>query len=70
VLRFGGAFLAEQFRRSPGPKMAADPEATAEVVMRLAVSIILAPHSHIPLTTDDELRAFARTFLAPLLKTQ
>lgn len=67
VLRFGGAFLAEQFRRSPGPPIAADPDAAAEIVLRLGLSVILAPGSHFPLDTEEGLRSFARSYLAPLL---
>lgn len=67
VLGFARAFLAEQFRRSPGRPIEADPDAAAEIVLRLSLSIILAPHSHIPLDTDYDLRAFAGVYLVPLL---
>jgi AcrR family transcriptional regulator len=66
-LGLGRAFLAEQLRRSPGPAVAADPDAAAEVIFRLTSSIMLSPRAYIPLDTDDELRAFARAYLVPLL---
>jgi AcrR family transcriptional regulator len=69
VLDVVRSFLAEQFRRSPGPPIEADPDAAAEIIVRLATSIMLAPRSHIPLDTDDQLRDFAWTYLAPLLRT-
>jgi AcrR family transcriptional regulator len=67
VLTFARDFLAEQFRRSPGPPAVAAPDAAAEIMVRLAMSFLLAPHSCVPLDTADELRAFARTYLVPLL---
>ncbi|HEY1919233.1 MAG TPA: TetR/AcrR family transcriptional regulator [Streptosporangiaceae bacterium] len=67
VLGFARAFLAGQFRRSPGPPIKADPDAAAEIVLRLSLSIILAPRGHIPLDTDDDLRTFAGVYLIPLL---
>jgi len=66
-LGLGRAFLAEQLRRSPGPRIAADPDAAAEVIFRLTTSIMLSPKGHIPLDTDEDLRAFARAYLVPLL---
>jgi len=66
-LELGRSFLAEQLRRSPGPRVTADPEAAAEVIFRLTSSIMLSPRGYIPLDTDDELRAFARAYLVPLL---
>jgi AcrR family transcriptional regulator len=66
-LQLGRTFLAEQLRRSPGPKSAGDPEAAAEIIFRITSSIMLSPRAHIPLDTDEELRAFARAYLVPLL---
>ncbi|HEY0574739.1 MAG TPA: hypothetical protein VGD73_11620 [Pseudonocardia sp.] len=62
----GRAFLAEQLPRSPGPRIAADPDAAAGVIFRLATSIMLSPSGHIPLDTDEDLRAFAWAYLVAL----
>ena len=70
ALGLGRGFLAEQLRRSPGPPIKGDPEAAAELIFRLATSIMLAPRSHIPLDTEDDLRTFARVYLVPLLHVQ
>lgn len=70
VLTFLRDFLADQLRRSPTPPASpaiTDPDAAAEVMIRLALSFFLAPHSCIPLDNEDDLRAFAHTFLVPLL---
>lgn len=67
VLTFVRDFLADQFRRSPGRPAVASPDAAAEIMVRLAMSFYLAPHSSIPTETEDDLRAFARTYLVPLL---
>jgi len=67
ALGVGRSFLAEQLRRSPGPPMKADPDAAAELIFRLATSIMLAPRGHIPLASEDDLRTFARAYLVPLL---
>lgn len=40
----------------------------AELFVRLAISFTLMPESAIPLGTDDEVRAFARAYLAPLMR--
>ncbi|MEW2357268.1 TetR family transcriptional regulator [Spirillospora sp. NPDC029432] len=69
VLTFIRDFLAEQFRRSPGPPAVAAPDAAAEIMVRLAMSFYLAPHGCVPLDTEDDMRAFARTYLVPLLYT-
>ncbi|WP_037080235.1 TetR/AcrR family transcriptional regulator [Pseudonocardia spinosispora] len=64
------SFLADQLRRSPGPAIEADPDAAAEIIIRLASSIRLTPGSHIPLDSDEDLRTFAWTYLVPLLHTR
>jgi AcrR family transcriptional regulator len=43
------------------------PAGVAELFVRLAISFTLMPDSAIPLGTDDEVRAFARAYLAPLM---
>jgi AcrR family transcriptional regulator len=67
ALGVGRGFLAGQLRRSPGPPIKGDPDAAAELIFRLATSIMLAPRSHIPLDSEDDLRTFARAYLVPLL---
>jgi AcrR family transcriptional regulator len=67
ALDLGRGFLADQLRRSPGPPIKGDPDAAAELIFRLATSIMLAPRGHIPLDGQDDLRAFARAYLVPLL---
>ena len=44
------------------------PEGVAELFVRLAISFTLMPESAIPLDSDEEVRAFARAYLAPLMR--
>jgi AcrR family transcriptional regulator len=44
------------------------PAGVAELFVRLAISFTLMPGSTIPLDTDEEVRAFARAYLAPLMR--
>jgi AcrR family transcriptional regulator len=44
------------------------PAGVAELFVRLAISFTLMPASAIPLGTDEEVRAFARAYLAPLMR--
>jgi AcrR family transcriptional regulator len=44
------------------------PAGVAELFVRLAISFTLMPDSAIPLGTDEEVRAFARAYLAPLMR--
>jgi hypothetical protein len=67
ALAVGRGFLAEQLRRSPGPPIKGDPDAAAELIFRLATSIMLAPRGHIPMGSEGDLRTFARAYLVPLL---
>ena len=59
-------FLVRQAPEVP----AADrtPAGVAEVFVRLAISFTLMPGGAIPLDTDDDVRAFARGYLAPLMR--
>ncbi len=67
VLTFLRDFLADQLRRASRPPAAAGLDAAAEVMVRLAMSFFLAPHSCIPTGSEDDLRSFARSYLVPLL---
>lgn len=44
------------------------PAGVAELFVRLAISFTLMPRSAIPLDTDDDVRGFARAYLAPLMR--
>ncbi len=64
------AFLSHRLRQSQeagvlGPY--ADVEVAAELLTRLAVSVVLVPARGLPLDDDERLRAIARAHLAPLL---
>jgi AcrR family transcriptional regulator len=59
LVRQGGA---------PAPAGDRTPAGVAELFVRLAISFTLMPESAIPLDTDGEVRAFARAYLAPLMR--
>ncbi|HEX2132821.1 MAG TPA: TetR/AcrR family transcriptional regulator [Actinophytocola sp.] len=61
-------FLVQQSPESD-PIEGRTPEGVAEVFVRLAISFTLMPQSAIPLDTDDSVRAFARGYLAPLMRS-
>lgn len=44
------------------------PEGVAELFVRLAISFTLLPESAIPLDSDEQVRAFGRAYLAPLMR--
>jgi AcrR family transcriptional regulator len=55
-------------RQAPdAPTTDRTPAGVAEVFVRLAISFTLQPQSAIPLDSDDDVRAFARVYLAPLM---
>ena len=58
LVRQGGSAAPGEDRTSAG---------MAELFVRLAISFTLMPESAIPLGTDEEVRAFARAYLAPLM---
>lgn len=60
-------FLVQTSEAAP-PADDRTPAGVAEVFVRLAISFTLLPASAIPLDTDDEVRAFARAYLAPLMR--
>jgi AcrR family transcriptional regulator len=45
-----------------------EPSGVAELFVRLAISFTLNPESCIPLRTDEEVRRFARSYLAALMR--
>lgn len=61
--------FARELRRTmtPAEQEQIDIDGVAELVARAGLSFVLTPESHFPLETPDDLRAFARRYLAPLL---
>ncbi len=59
-------FLVRQAPKVPVAERT--PAGVAEVFVRLAISFTLMPQSAIPLDTDEAVRAFARGYLAPLMR--
>jgi AcrR family transcriptional regulator len=63
-------FLVGQGQGLPGgdrPVAGRDPAGVAELFVRLAISFTLTPDSCIPLDDDEDVRAFARSYLAVLM---
>lgn len=44
-----------------------DPQAVAEILARVVHSFVLTPRGVLSLQGDDELNAFARSYLAPIV---
>jgi AcrR family transcriptional regulator len=66
----GGAVLAAVtafFVDQIGPSSIADPAGAAELAARIGLSFLLTPASRFPFDTADQIRAFARQHLVPLL---
>jgi AcrR family transcriptional regulator len=63
-LALGRKFVTEQIRIAHPD--ARDPELVAEIITRLAQSLVLTPDGEIPLEDERRTRAFARACLAPL----
>jgi AcrR family transcriptional regulator len=64
-------FLVSQREGLPGGNTAVDgrdPAGVAELFVRLAISFTLTPDSCIPLHDDESVRAFARSYLAVLMR--
>jgi AcrR family transcriptional regulator len=59
--------LADRLRRAR-PGQAGDHAAVAEVLMRVAVSLLLIPGGGLALDDEDDLRAFARSYLTRMLR--
>ncbi|TCO48862.1 TetR/AcrR family transcriptional regulator [Actinocrispum wychmicini] len=63
-------FLVGNAEGLPGgdkPVDGREPAGVAELFVRLAISFTLTPDSCIPLDTDEDVRAFARSYLAVLM---
>ncbi len=69
VLDLGRAYLSDFLRRlqQGGELPAFDPEPVAEMVARVALSLVLLPQTCLPLDDEDAVRAFARRHLALML---
>ncbi len=68
VLALGRGYLAAQIRRwqEAGELPAYDADLVAEILARLAESLVLTPGGLIPIEDEDAARAFARRYLLPL----
>lgn len=64
-------FMADQYRQSPEYRKATgvDPDEFAEILVRLSLSLVLTPDTCLPLETDDDVRATARRYFLPLLRS-
>lgn len=58
----------ERFQREAGIGDAPDPAPAAEIMVRIVMSFLLNPTSCVELTDDEAARAFARRYLAPMLR--
>lgn len=69
VLAIGRGYLASLIHRlqARGVIPAYDPEPVAELLARIAHSLLLTPEGCIPGQDDDAIRAFARAHVVPLL---
>jgi len=70
IITLTTAYLAGQIRlaqRAGSAPADVEPEPVAEIMARLAHSVLLTPRGGIPLDDDDEARAFARDHIAPLV---
>lgn len=67
LLALAREYLAARVRagQHAGQVRRADPEAVAELCVRLTVSFLLTPDSCIPLESPAQMRAFARSYLLP-----
>lgn len=64
-------FLVQQAAELPDGLRAVggrEPAGVAEVFVRLAISFTLLPAGVLPQETDEQVRAFARAYLAPLMR--
>jgi AcrR family transcriptional regulator len=69
VIEIGTAFIAGHIRRSQhaGDLPEYDPQPVAEILARLAHSLLLTPEGGIPIDDLDQAREFARLHLTPIL---
>ena len=70
IITMTAAYVAGQIRLAQRVGLVAEdvePEPAAEIMARLAHSVLLTPRGGIPLDDDDQAREFARRHIAPLL---
>lgn len=67
IVALGAAMLVPSLRTDWNR---ADADRVAELLVRIGISLTLAPTSTFPLDTDHEIRAFARTYLHPIVTAQ
>jgi AcrR family transcriptional regulator len=60
-------YVRDQATRAPGGgALTADPEQVAELLVRIAHSLVLTPDTVLPLDDDEQLASLARATLAPM----
>jgi len=69
LLRLVSGYIAGQIRRAQdaGELRRYDPEPVAEIIARLAHSLLLTPQGSIPVDDDSEARRFARSHIVPII---
>jgi hypothetical protein len=69
ALSLGRAYIREQAERAQaaGARMTGDPEHLAELLVRIAHSLVLTPETSLPLGDEERLAEFARAVLVPMV---
>jgi TetR/AcrR family transcriptional regulator, repressor for uid operon len=69
ALALGRAYVLAQAQLAArsGVTLTADPEHLAELIVRIAHSLVLTPATSLPVADDDDMAALARATLAPML---
>jgi AcrR family transcriptional regulator len=69
LLTAASGFLAAQLRAAPQApaEVTGQAEVIAETLIRLMLTFVLTPDTGIPLASEDQMRAYARRHLAPMV---
>jgi AcrR family transcriptional regulator len=67
VIAAASDFLVEQYEQVAGPAPGRDPRVLAEMLVRLAISFTLTPAGAVEVEDDAAVRAFAESYLVPLM---
>jgi AcrR family transcriptional regulator len=69
VVAIVSGFIAQQIRDAQrrGEVPAYDPRPVAEILTRIAQSLILTPQGGVPLDSERQARAFARDYIVPIV---